>query len=387
MAVSRNGQPESVGYMTTVNFIDLPLSPEMQRSIEDMGFTAASPIQAEAIPMLLEGHDLIGQAQTGTGKTAAFAIPLIERLDGKRGPAQALIMCPTRELAMQVGEELRKLLKHNPGIAVVTIYGGDPIGRQFKALAKKPQIIVGTPGRMLDHIRRGSIRLNAVKTVVLDEADEMLDLGFRDDIETILKTTPAERQTVLFSATMTPQIMELANRFQREPQHIRVQRSEEESPQIEQLYVEVNGRRKLDALTYLIEHHQLNLSLVFCNTQRMVDEVVERLRGQGYVTDGLHGGMAQPKRAKVLNRFRQGKLQFLVATDVAARGIDVRNIEAVFNYDLPRDLDAYVHRIGRTGRAGQSGRAFTFVRREELFQLKRIRRMMKTALLKQEIPA
>jgi len=373
--------------MTSLTFEELPLSPEMQQSIGDMGFREASPIQAEAIPVLMEGHDLIGQAQTGTGKTAAFAIPLIERLNGKRGPAQALILCPTRELAVQVGDEIRKLLKHKPGIAAVTIYGGDPIGRQFRALAKKPQIIVGTPGRMLDHIRRGSIRLNAIKTVVLDEADEMLDLGFREDIETILKTTPQERQTVLFSATMSPQIMELANRYQQEPHHIKIQRTETESPLIEQKYVEVHPRKKLDALTYLIEHHQLNLALVFCNTKLQVDELVERLKGFGYSADGLHGGMAQPKRAKVLNRFRQGNVQFLVATDVAARGIDVRNIEAVFNYDLPKDIEAYIHRIGRTGRAGQTGRAFTFIRREELNQLKKIRRMVKSPLSKEEIPA
>ena len=373
--------------MTTLNFDQLSLSPEMMRAIADMGFSTASPIQAEAIPVLLEGSDLVGQAQTGTGKTAAFSIPLIERIDTSRGPAQALIMCPTRELAVQVADEIRKLLKYKPGISVVAIFGGDPIVRQFRALNKKPQIIVGTPGRMLDHIRRGSIRLNKVHTVVLDEADEMLDLGFRDDIETILKTTPEARQTVLFSATMTPQIMELANQFQREPQQIQVAQTEDQSALIEQLYVEVHPRKKLDALTYLIDHHQLNLALVFCNTKRQVDDLVMRLQTQGYSVDGLHGGMAQPKRAKVLNRFRQGKLQFLVATDVAARGIDVRNIEAVFNYDLPKDLEYYVHRIGRTGRAGNAGRAFTFVRREEMNQLKKIRRILKCALGKQEIPA
>jgi ATP-dependent RNA helicase DeaD len=373
--------------MTVLTFEELALSPEMQASIRDMGFREASPIQSEAIPVLLAGHDLIGQAQTGTGKTAAFAIPLIERIDPRRGPGQALIMCPTRELAVQVGEEIRKLLKHKPGISVVTIYGGDPIVRQFRALSKKPQIIVGTPGRMLDHIRRGSIRLNTVQTVVLDEADEMLDLGFRDDIETILKTTPPTRQTVLFSATMTPQIMELASKFQREPHQIKVQQTAVESARIEQLYVEVHQRKKLDALIYLIEFHQLSLALVFCNTKRQVDDLVLRLQSQGYSADGLHGGMAQPKRAKVLDRFRKGGLQFLVATDVAARGIDVRNIEAVFNYDLPKDMEYYVHRIGRTGRAGKSGRAFTFVRREELHQLKKIRRIFNSALLRQEVPA
>jgi ATP-dependent RNA helicase DeaD len=373
--------------MTVLTFEELSLSPEMQRSIHDMGFREASPIQAEAIPLLMEGHDLIGQAQTGTGKTAAFAIPLIERIDPSRGPGQALIMCPTRELAVQVGDEIRKLLKHKPGLSVVTIYGGDPIVRQFRALSKKPQIIVGTPGRMLDHIRRGSIRLNTVQTVVLDEADEMLDLGFRDDIETILKTTPKTRQTVLFSATMTPQIMELAANFQNNPQQIKVQQTAVESARIEQLYVEVHQRKKLDALVYLIEFHQLRLALVFCNTKRQVDDLVLRLQSQGYSADGLHGGMAQPKRAKVLNRFRQGGLQFLVATDVAARGIDVRNIEAVFNYDLPKDMEYYIHRIGRTGRAGKTGRAFTFVRREELHQLKKIRRIFNSALARQEVPA
>jgi len=373
--------------MTSLTFEELPLSTEMQQGIRAMGFQEASPIQAEAIPVLLEGHDLIGQAQTGTGKTAAFSIPMIERLDVKRGPVQALILCPTRELAMQVSEEIRKLLKHKPGISVVAVYGGDPIGRQFRALAKKPQIIVGTPGRMLDHIRRGSIRLDALKTVVLDEADEMLDLGFRDDIETILKATPKQRQTILFSATMSPAIAELATRYQQNPQRIQVQAAVEEIPLIEQMYVEVHPRKKLAALTYLIEHHGLRLALVFCNTKLQVDELVERLKGYGYSADGLHGGMAQPKRAKVLNRFRQGNVQFLVATDVAARGIDVRNIEAVFNYDLPRDIEAYIHRIGRTGRAGQAGRAFTFIRREELNQLKKIRRIVKSPLSKQEIPA
>jgi ATP-dependent RNA helicase DeaD len=373
--------------MTTLQFDQLPLSEEVLKSVRDMGFREASPIQAEAIPCLLQGMDIIGQAQTGTGKTAAFAIPVIERLDATQRHIQALILCPTRELAVQVAEEFRKLLKYRPDLSVVSIYGGEPIARQFRALSRNPQIIVGTPGRLLDHFRRGSIRLNKVRMVILDEADEMLDMGFRDDLETIVKATPKARQTVLFSATMSKPILELASQYQREPQHIKVTPAKRETTQIEQLYVEVQQRKKLSTLVYLIEFHQVKLALVFCNTKRQVDELVKLLRDQGYPADGLHGGLTQPKRDKVMNGFRKGTVQFLVATDVAARGIDVRNIEAVFNYDLPQDIENYIHRIGRTGRAGKSGRAYTFVERKELHQLKKIGRTTNGALARQEVPA
>jgi ATP-dependent RNA helicase DeaD len=374
--------------MTLLSFENLPLSPEILQSIREMGFKEASPIQAETIPLLLEGRDIIGQARTGTGKTAAFAIPVIERLEtGAKKQIQALVICPTRELAIQVAEEFRKLMTHRPDLSVVSIYGGEPIARQFRALAKNPQIIVGTPGRLLDHYRRGSIRLNTIKTVVLDEADEMLDMGFRDDIETILKATPRTRQTVLFSATMSKPILELAGNYQREPYHVKVEQPPQEVTQIEQLYVEVQRRKKLDTLVYLIENHGLNLALVFCNTKRQVDDLVQLLREQGYPADGLHGGLTQPRRDKVMNGFRKGVIRFLVATDVAARGIDVRNIEAVFNYDVPQDMENYIHRIGRTGRAGNSGRAYTFVERGELHQLKKIRRTANGTLARAEVPA
>jgi ATP-dependent RNA helicase DeaD len=373
--------------MTALQFEQLPLSKEVLKSVFDMGFREASPIQAEAIPYLLEGRDIIGQAQTGTGKTAAFAIPVIERLDPKQRNIQALILCPTRELAVQVTEEFRKLLKYRQDLSVVSIYGGEPIARQFRALSRNPQIIVGTPGRLLDHFRRGSIRLNKVQMVVLDEADEMLDMGFRDDIETIVRATPKARQTVLFSATMSRPILELAAQYQRDPHHVKVAQAPREALKIEQLYVEVQQRKKLSTLVYLIEFHQLKLALVFCNTKRQVDELVMLLRDHGYSADGLHGGLTQPKRDKVMNGFRKGTVQFLIATDVAARGIDVRNIEAVFNYDLPQDIENYIHRIGRTGRAGKSGRAYTFVERKELHQLKKIGRTTNGALARQEVPA
>lgn len=374
--------------MTQLMFTELPLSDTLQRGILEMGFREASPIQAATIPLLLQGRDLMGQAQTGTGKTAAFAIPLIEGLDlsGKK-QLQALVVCPTRELAIQVAEEFKKLLKFKPEVSVVSIYGGEPINRQFRALSKNPQIVVGTPGRLLDHFRRGSIRFKTVTKVVLDEADEMLDMGFRDDIETILQNIPrAARQTILFSATMSRPIMDLAANYQNQPEHVKVAVENQEPLKIEQLYVEVQNRKKLNALTYLIEFHELKLAVVFCNTKRQVDELVDRLCKQGYLAEGLHGGLTQPKRDKVMNGFRKGTVQFLVATDVASRGIDVRNIEAVFNYDMPQDMDNYIHRIGRTGRAGQSGRAYTFVERRQLNQLKLMRTVSRGALAKQEIP-
>jgi ATP-dependent RNA helicase DeaD len=371
----------------SMTFEAFSLSPEIQRSIKEMGFTQPSAIQSMAIPVLLEGRDLIGQAQTGTGKTAAFAIPTIERIDPSRKTIQALIMCPTRELAVQVAEEFRKLLKYKSGTMVAALYGGESIHRQLLALKKRPQIIVGTPGRLLDHIRRGSVQLRTVQTVILDEADEMLNMGFRDDIESILKSTPQPRQTVFFSATMPHSILQLTANYQNNPQHINIAAQVKDVSLIEQCYVEVHKKRKLEALTYLIDLHQLKLAIIFCNTKRQVDDLVFQLKDDGYSVCGLHGGMSQPQRDKVMNRFRKGTVEFLVATDVAARGIDVRNIEAVFNYDLPNDVEYYVHRIGRTGRAGEVGRAFTFIEKGQTYKLNGIRRYTKVAMSRQEIPA
>lgn len=372
--------------MTVVTFEALSLSPATQKSLTEMGFLEASPIQAEAIPHLLAGEDIIGQAQTGTGKTAAFAIPIVERINPGFKGVQAVVLCPTRELAVQVTAQFQKLLKHNRQVTVCAIYGGEPIHRQLMALKRKPQILVATPGRMLDHLGRKSIRLNTVKTVVLDEADEMLNMGFREDIESILSGIPQPRQTVFFSATMPRSILELTANYQTNPHHIKVAPPPMDDSLIEQFFIEVQQRRKMETLISLIEFHQLKLGLVFCNTKRQVDELVQVLQREGYAADGLHGGMAQPKRDKVMSRFRKGTISFLVATDVAARGIDVNNIEAVFNYDMPDDQEYYIHRIGRTGRAGNPGKAITFVERNQVHRLRRMKRP-NLSLLRHELPA
>ena len=366
-------------------FKDLTLTPELQNSIADMGFETPSDIQAEAIPVLLEGHDLIAQAQTGTGKTAAFAIPVIERVEAKYKNLQAMVMCPTRELAIQVAEEFRKLLKHQPDITVVSIYGGQPIKQQLQLLKKRPQIVVGTPGRMLDHIGRKSIRLHRVDMVVLDEADEMLNMGFRDDIEAILHNTFQPRQTVLFSATMPRAIQELAEQYQVNPQHIKIAPTQRDCSLIEQSYVELPFRQKTDMLMHLIDQNQIQLGLVFCNTKRMVDDLVANLKYSGYAAEGLHGGLVQRQRDRVMGQFRKGKVQYLIATDVAARGIDVNDIEAVFNYDLPNDHENYVHRIGRTGRAGKKGQAISFIDRKQFRQLQRMANTLKVTVSRHDV--
>ncbi len=372
--------------MNQVNFDTLCLSRELLHALRDMGFEQPSPIQAETIPLLMENKDVIGQAQTGTGKTAAFAIPIIETICSENRQVQAMVLCPTRELAIQVADEFRKLIQYNKAISVVSIYGGQPIDRQFQALKKKPQIIIGTPGRMLDHLRRGTIKLAAVKTVVLDEADEMLDMGFREDIELILNQTPESRQTVLFSATMPKAILELTQKYQQNPQWVKVMPLEQKIPLIEQQYFEVSQKAKLGVLTHLIDLHQLKLALIFCNTKRQVDNLVDKLETEGYPVGGLHGGMSQSKRDKMMARFRKGAVHLLIATDVAARGIDVQDVQAVFNYDLPENTDRYIHRIGRTGRAGKSGLAFTFVSSGQIRQFSAIQKSQENALHLQSAP-
>jgi len=370
----------------TTTFESLGLSNQMNRALADMGFVTPSPIQQETIPLLMQKRDVIGQAQTGTGKTAAFAIPIIENLDMNNRAIQAVILCPTRELAIQVAVEFRKLIKYHPNCSVVSIYGGQPIDRQFQALRKRPQIVIGTPGRMLDHLRRKTIQLGNVKTIVLDEADEMLDMGFRDDIELILNHVPQERQTVLFSATMPRVILELARKYQNNPEKINVVPEKLQTPPIEQHYFEIAHRSKLPALTHLLNVYQLKLALVFCNTKRQVDDLVYRMQSEGHLADGLHGGMSQSKRDRVMGSFRKGTIHVLVATDVAARGIDVQDIQAVFNYDLPEDTDNYIHRIGRTGRAGKMGMAFTFVSSGQGRILDMLQKTMDSKLKRQIIP-
>lgn len=370
-----------------LTFKDFKLSNPVQKAIQELGYEMPSPIQAETIPLLLEGRDIIGQAQTGTGKTAAFAIPLIERVQLQGKTVQAVVLCPTRELALQVTGEFKKLAKYHQNLLVVSIYGGQPIERQIRLLRLHPQIVVGTPGRVMDLIRRGALRLNAVKSVVLDEADEMLNMGFRVDIEHILKQMPAARQTVFFSATMPPSILDLTAKYQNNASHVKAAQADQPVPEIKQSYFEVQKRSKIAALVKILAHYRFELSVVFCNTKWQVDALVLRLKNEGYAADGLHGGMTQSQRDKIMQSFRRGKTKILIATDVAARGLDVNNIEAVFNFDLPKDSEFYIHRIGRTGRAGKSGQAFTFVEHTEYRQLRQIRNYPNVNLLKEDLSA
>ena len=330
--------------------------------------------------MLLSGRDVVGQSQTGSGKTAAFAVPAIEKVDPALRTVQVVILCPTRELAVQVSEEVHKLSLFKRGIHALPIYGGQSYERQFLGLKQGAQIVIGTPGRVMDHMRRGTLRLEKVKMVILDEADVMLDMGFRDDIEFILQAVPKERQTVFFSATMPRPIQELIQKYSRDPQNVRIEQTALTVPTVEQVYYEVDRRYKIELLTRLIDIHDLKLGIIFCNTKRMVDELVDHLNAQGYSADRLHGDMSQAMRDRVMNKFRKSGLEFLVATDVAARGIDVDDVQVVFNYDLPYDVEDYLHRIGRTGRAGRSGRAISFAAGRELFQIYTIERYTKVKM-------
>jgi ATP-dependent RNA helicase DeaD len=370
-----------------VRFDELNLSEEVQRAITEMGYEEASAIQAAAIPALLAGKDVIGQAQTGTGKTAAFSIPAIEGVDGDSRDVQVLVLCPTRELAVQVSGEIQKLGKYKRGLAVVPIYGGSSYDRQFRALERGVQIVIGTPGRVMDHIERGTLKLDKTTKIILDEADEMLDMGFREDIEYVLSKMPEERQTVFFSATMSKPIMELTKKYQRNPEVVKVNHQAMTVNNIEQSYFEVRGPQKKDVLTRVLDMYNLKSTFVFANTKRMVDEIVADLQAKGYFAEGLHGDMGQQQRQNTLDKFRKGTLEVLVATDVAARGIDVDNVEAVFNYDLPADEEYYVHRIGRTGRAGKSGRAFTFVSGRDIYKLRDIMRFTKAQIKLEQVPS
>ena len=366
--------------MENLSFKDLNLSNELQKAIADMGFEEATPIQSQSISHILDGKDLIGQAQTGTGKTCAFGIPAIEMIEPEIESIQVLILCPTRELAIQSSEELKNLLKYKDGIRILPVYGGQPIDRQIMALKKRPQIIIGTPGRVMDHMRRRTLKLENLKMIVLDEADEMLNMGFREDIDTILEKVPSERQTILFSATMSRDILDITKKYQKEPIHIKVAHKELTVPSIEQYYLEVKESAKLEVLSRLMDTNDIKLSLIFCNTKRKVDELKISLQSRGFSAEALHGDMRQEQRDKVMTMFRKGNIDILIATDVAARGIDVDDVEAVFNYDLPNDEEYYVHRIGRTGRAGRTGKAFTFIYGREIYKLRDIQRYTKSTI-------
>lgn len=374
--------------METVRFEDLNLCPQILRAVKEMGFEEATPIQAQAIPVVMSGVDVIGQAQTGTGKTASFGIPLLMKVDPNNKKTQAIVLSPTRELAIQSAEEIRRLAKYMHGIKVLPVYGGQDISRQIKALKGGATIIIGTPGRIMDHLRRKTIRCDYVGTIVLDEADEMLNMGFREDIETILSYVPVEdRQTVLFSATMPKPILDITKKYQKNAKTIKVTKKELTVSGIDQYYFDVRRNDKVDVLTRLLDYYNPKLSLVFCNTKRMVDELSGELKGRGYAAEGIHGDMKQTQRDRVMKSFRSGRTDILIATDVAARGIDVDDVEAVFNYDLPQDDEYYVHRIGRTGRAGRTGKAFSFVKGKEVYKLKEIQRYCKTKIYAQPIPS
>lgn len=373
--------------MEAIRFDELQLDERILRAVTDMGFEATTPIQAQAIPVQLEGRDVIGQAQTGTGKTAAFGIPLLQKINPKSRKLQAIALCPTRELAIQVAEEIRRLAQHMKGIKVLPIYGGQDIVRQIRGLREGVQIVIGTPGRVMDHMRRETMKCDHVHTVILDEADEMLNMGFLEDMETILSQLPEERQTVMFSATMPMAIQEIARKFQQNPVNVKVVKKELTVPKVTQYYYEVKPKTKVEVMCRLLDMYAPKLSVAFCNTKKQVDELVQELQGRGYFAEGLHGDLKQEQRDRVMNSFRNGATEILVATDVAARGIDVDDVGAVFNYDIPQDDEYYVHRIGRTGRAGKGGIAFSFVVGKEVYKLRDIQRYCKTRIIPQAIPS
>ena len=368
-------------------FSELGLSPEILKAVDKMGFEEASPIQTAVIPAILAGKDVVGQSSTGSGKTAAFAIPAIERVDPRLRRVQVLVLCPTRELAVQVAEEVAKIGLFKRGLQAVPIYGGQSYERQFRALDAGAQVVIGTPGRVMDHMERGTLRLGDLRLVILDETDRMLDMGFREDIERILKEVPEKRQLLFFSATIPRAIQDMIGRFSHDPEWIRIESVAQNRPQVEQVYFEVDRRSKLEALTRLIDVHDFRYGIIFCSTKVMVDELDEHLHARGYATDRLHGDISQAQRDRVMEKFRRRAFEFLLATDVAARGLDVDDLEVVFNFDLPNDAEDYTHRIGRTGRAGRKGRAFTFVSGQEIYKLQSMVRWAKLDIRRERIPS
>ncbi len=373
--------------METPPFSELGLPPELLSAVESLGFERPSPIQAKAIPVALTGRDILGLSHTGSGKTAAFTLPLLARLDFKKRLPQALILCPTRELAVQVCEEVHRLGSKLGQLRAVPVYGGAPMDRQLRALRDGVQVVVGTPGRVMDHLRRGSFDTSGITTIVLDEADRMLDLGFREEMEELLAALPKERQSMFFSATMSKGVAHLIGKFGNNPETIQIEQKAKTVSTIDQSYFEVRERSKVEVLSRLLDMEQARLAIIFCNTKRSVDECTESLLARGYTVDRLHGDITQQMRERVLRRFREGTIELLVDTDVSARGLDVENIDVVFNYDLPQDPEDYVHRIGRTGRAGRSGRAVSFVFGREIHRLEMIERYTRQVIRREKVPS
>ena len=369
-----------------MNFDDFNINENILDAISDLGFTNPTPIQKLAIPEALKGMDIIGQAQTGSGKTIAFSIPILEKIFIPDKSPQAIILCPTRELCMQVADEITKLSSKMKKIKVLPVYGGQPIGKQSRVLKKGVHIVVGTPGRVIDHIQRGNLELIGVESVVLDESDEMLDMGFRGDIEYILSNTPNQRQTLLFSATIPPEIRKLAKKYQKNPKFIKVSDKKENIPNIRQYYFKCDIRDKFDGMMRLIDAYNVKLALIFCNTKKSVDFVKKHMKKQDYSVDSIHGDMSQKIRDKVMNKFRNGNIRILVATDVASRGLDIDDVDVVINYDVPQNHDDYIHRIGRTARAGKDGLAFSLVSKDEVSRFNNISNKNKTKIIQKKIP-
>lgn len=372
--------------MNNINFSDLNLHPKVLQSIDAMGFEEPSQIQAESIPVILEGYDVIGQAQTGTGKTLAFGAPMLSKIDNNKKYISTLILTPTRELAIQVNDELSKIAKFRK-ISLMPIYGGQPIERQIRSLKKGIDVVVGTPGRIIDHIHRHTIDLSNIKFLIIDEADEMLDMGFIDDIENIIKNVNSDRQTLLFSATMSPQIKKLASKYMNtNAKYIKIEKSTLTVEKIKQYYYEIKRKDRFESLCRILDVDEPSSAIIFCKTKKGVDELVESMQARGYNVEGMHGDMNQNQRMNTLRKFKEGSLEFLVATDVAARGIDVENISHVINYDLPQDTEYYVHRIGRTGRANKDGIAYSLVTPREYILLKQIEKYTKSKIKRKEVP-
>ena len=369
-----------------MNFNDFNINENILDAISDLGFKNPTPIQKLAIPEILKGRDIIGQAQTGSGKTIAFSIPILEKIFIPDKSPQAIILCPTRELCMQVADEINKLSSKMKKIKVLPVYGGQPIGKQSRVLKKGVHIVVGTPGRVIDHIQKGNLELIGVESVVLDESDEMLDMGFRGDIEYILSNTPNQRQTLLFSATIPPEIRKLAKKYQKNPKFIKVSDKKENIPNIRQYYFKCDIRDKFDGMMRLIDAYNVKLALIFCNTKKSVDFVKKHMKKQDYSVDSIHGDKSQKIRDKVMNKFRNGNIRILVATDVASRGLDIDDVDVVINYDVPQNHDDYIHRIGRTARAGKDGLAFSLVSKDEVSRFNNISNKNKTKIIQKKIP-
>lgn len=367
-----------------MNFEDFNISDDIKKAMGEMGFTKTTPIQKQAIPEALKGIDIIGQAQTGSGKTIAFAIPIIQKIFIPDKSPQAIILCPTRELCMQVAEEISKVGSKIKKLKVLAVYGGQPIGKQTRVLKKGVHIVVGTPGRVIDHINKGNLDLIGIESVVLDEADEMLEMGFREDIELILSQTPSQRQTLLFSATIPKEIRQIAEAYQKNPKFIKIKSSKRNVPKITQYYFKCDIKHKFESLTRLIEAYDVKLCLIFCNTKKSVDFVKKHLKKHDFSVDSLHGDMTQKARDKVMNKFKNGNINILVATDVAARGLDIDDVDVVINYDVAQNSDDYTHRIGRTARAGKTGYAFTLVSKDEVSRFNNIQKSNK--IVEKNIP-